>query len=175
MYTIQPTSPIGNTPSFQNVYVTNGVLTLGDITRSVSSELRSVFHKFSWTNSQIAGLSGTTGNLKVCTLPVKTIVKSVRVVITGQAAGATTLTCSLGRTATGYIDYVVAKNAKATANTIYGSIVADLGANLSALVGDLPSLTATTDMNLQFASSIENLSNVTGSSGDIYLETITLP
>lgn len=173
MYTIQPTA-LSLTPSFTDVYATNGVLTNGVLSRSVSSELRSVFHKFSWVNSDVAGLSGTVGNLKICTLPAKTLIKSIRVVLTGQAAGVTALTLAIGRSATAYIDYIIAKSAKATVNTVYGNAVADLGTNLSALIGDLPSLASTTDVNLQFLSSIENLSNVTGSSGDIYLETLTL-
>lgn len=152
-----------------------GALTNGGITRSVSSQVRRVIHKFSWTNAMVAALAGTTGNLLVATLPAKTVVAKAIIVITGQAASLTGLTVSLGRVATGYIDYVVAKNAKAAANTIYGQAIADVGTGLSAILGDLPSLSATTDVNLQFVSSVEDLSNVTGSSGDVILETILYP
>lgn len=152
-----------------------GGLTAGALTPSPVTLVASNPKKFSWSNAMVAGIAGTSGNLLICTLPAKTMVKKAWIVITGQAAGTTTLTVSAGRTGAAYIDYLVAKNAKVAANTVYGQIVAELGANLTALTGDLPSLSATTDINLQFVSSIENLSNVTGSSGDIYLETLLIP
>lgn len=160
--------------TIQPITLTTSAPTAGTLTQASIGKLGIVLNKYSWTNAMVAAFSGTMGNLLVCTLPAKTLVKSARIVITGQAAGITALTCSLGRTGTAYIDYLVAKSAKAVANTIYGSIIGDIGTNLSAILGDLPSITATTDINLQFVSSIENLSNVTGSSGDIYLETILL-
>ena len=152
-----------------------GALTNGAITRNASAQVRSVYHKFSWTNANVAGLTGTTGNLVVGTLPAKTLVKSALIIITGQAAGVTALTVSLGRTASAYIDYLVASDAKAVANTVYGDTFTDLGANLSELIGDLPSVTGTTAVNLQFVSAIEDLSTVTGSTGEIILETVLLP
>lgn len=162
MYVLQPTSIAGS--------VTNGSLTPGAV-----NPLRISVFKFSWTNAIVVALSGTTGNILACTLPAKTLVRKATIVITGQAAGITALTVSLGRTATAYIDYAVAKSAKAAVNTVYGQTIADVGTNLSAILGDLPSLTATTDVNLQFVSAVENLSNVTGSSGDVILETELIP
>lgn len=136
--------------------------------------LRSV-SKYSWTNALVAGLSGTTGNLTVATLPAKTVVNKATLVITGQAAGVTALTVSVGRTATAYVDYLVAKSAKAAANTVYGQVIGDVGTSLSAILGDLPSVAGATAVVLQFVSAVENLSAVTGSSGDVYLETTTYP
>lgn len=162
MLLVQPTSAVGS--------VTNGGLTQGEV-----SALRTIIRKFSWTNAMVAALSGTSGNILVCTLPAKTLVLKATVVLTGQASGVTALTFSIGRTATAYTDYVVAKSAKATVSTVYGQAITDVGTNLSAILGDLPSVTNSTDVNIQFVSSIENLSNVTGSSGDIYLETMQLP
>ncbi len=159
----------------QPLALSASALTAGTLNNGVQSSIRRAVSKFSWTNAMVAALSGTSGNLLVCTLPAKTVVNKAVVVITGQAAGTTTLTLSLGRVATGYIDYVVAKSAKAAANTIYGQVIGDVGTGLSAILGDLPSLSATTDVNLQFVSSIENLSNVTGSAGDVILETTLLP
>lgn len=124
----------------------------------------------------VTALGGvTTGNLLVCTLPAKTVVRKATIVITGQAASVTALTVSLGRVGTAFIDYLVASNAKAAANTIYGDAIAEVGTGLSAILGDLPSLSATTDVNLQFVSAVENLSAVTGSAGEIHLETVLLP
>lgn len=158
----QPTSAVGS--------VTAGALTVGDV-----SALRFITRKFSWTNAMVAGLTGTTDNLAVCTLPAKTVVTRAIIVITGQAATLTAVTVSLGRVATAYIDYVVASNAKAAANTIYGDAIAEVGAGLSAILGDLPSLTGTTVVNLQFVSSVEDLSTITASSGYVILQTVLLP
>ena len=153
-----------------------GVLTNGGLTRANSSEVRSVLHKFSWTNAMVAALGAvTTSELTVCTLPAKTFVKKALVVITGQAASLTALTVSLGRVGTAYIDYIVASNAKAAANTIYGNAIAEIGTGIADVAGDIPSLTGTTDVKLQFISAVENLSNITASTGDVYLETILYP
>lgn len=149
-------------------------LTNGSLTRVVSATLNKFYHKFTWANTDVAGLSGTTGSLTVCTLPAKTIVNKATIVITGQAASVTTLTVSLGRVGAAYIDYLVANSAKVAANTVYGDGIAEVGAGLSAILGDLPSLTTTTNVLLQFVSSIENLSVVTASSGEIHLETTLL-
>ena len=165
MKVVQPLGIVTNAPN----------LTPGTLTVAANSFDNSRISKFSWTNAMVAALSGTTGNLKVCTLPTKTVVLKTIIVITGQAAGLTVCTVSLGRTASAYIDYLVASNAKASTSTIYGQTFANLGANLSALVGDLPSLSTTTDVNIQFVSAVEDLSNITGSSGDVYLITQALP
>jgi hypothetical protein len=154
-----------------------GSLPIGALTGGLTaSSVRAIITKFSWVNADVVSLgAATSGNLLVTTLPAKTLVQSARIVITGQGAGPTTLTCGLGITASLYVDYIVAKDAKAAANTIYGNVFADLGTNLSALVGSLPSLSTTTAVNLQFVSTVANLSTVTGSTGTVYLETILLP
>lgn len=131
--------------------------------------------KFSWTNAQIVALGAVlSGNIALCTLPAKTLVRRAIIIITGQAAGTTTLTVSMGRTAAAFTDYVTAQNAKAAANTAYFAAAVN-GANLTTYDGDLPSVTATTLVNLQFVSTVSNLSAVTGSSGDCYIETVVLP
>lgn len=155
--------------------VSNYVLTAGTLGNPVSSQIGSVIHKFTWTNAQVVALGAVlTGSISVCTLPANTMVKKAFIVITGQGAGPATFTVSMGRTGAAFADYIVAKDAKAAANTIYGQSVADLGTNLSALTGDLPSLSGTTTVNIQFIATVSNLSLVTGSSGNVYLETITL-
>lgn len=156
--------------------VTGNTLTAGDLTVAANGALKHAVAKFQWTNALVAALGAvTTGNLKVCTLPAKTLVKKVTVVITGQAAGLTACTVSVGRTGTAYIDYVVAASAKAAANTIYGDAIAEIGTGLADTAGSFPSLASTTDVYVQFLSSVENLSNITGSSGDIYIEYVVLP
>ena len=150
--------------------------TAGGLTVATAGLINTVLNKYSWTNAMITALGATTtGDLTVCTLPAKTLVKKAFVVITGQAAGTTTLTLAVGRTTALFIDYIVAKDAKVAANTVYGQLVAELGTNLSALTGDLPSLSGTTDIKMHLISTVQNLSSCTGSSGDIYLETIQLP
>lgn len=152
-----------------------GVVTAGTLTRTVSSQPLTVWHKFSWTNAMVVALGANlTGDITVCTLPAKTIVLKAIVVITGQAAGPATLTLALGRAGALYIDYIVALTAKAAANTVYGETFTDLGSNLSALVGDLPSVTATTAVKLHFIATVSNLDQTTASTGDVYLQTTTL-
>lgn len=157
-------------------FAATGGVTAGTLARGPISQLSTSLQKFSWTNADVVALGGvTTGSITVCTLPAKTIVTKATIILTGAATNVTALTVSLGRTSAAFIDYVVASNAKSVANTVYGQAFANLGANLSALVGDLPSVTATTDVKLQFVSSIENLSTVLTSAGDIFLETTQLP
>lgn len=80
---------------------------------------------------------------------------------------------SVGTVAATYIDFIVAKDAKAAANTVYGSATADRGTNLTGYF--LPSFTATTVVNAHFIKTTTNLSTVTGSTGTVYIETMTLP
>jgi hypothetical protein len=122
----------------------------------------------------------TSGDVLVATLPAKTFVKRVLVVITGAATGPATVTVSCGRTGATYIDYIVASDAKAAANTVYGDADAEIGTNLYSVSGDdhriddFPSYTSTTAVYCQFVSSGANLSTVTGSTGRVYFETVTL-
>lgn len=155
--------------------ITLSSVTAGGLTSGVNGTLLDGWQKFSWVNADVVALGAAlTGNMTVCTLPAKTVVLKAIVVITGQAAGPATLTLALGRTSALYIDYIVAKDAKATVNTVYGETFADLGTNLSALVGDLPSVTATTDVKLHWIATVANLDQTTASAGDIYLNTIKL-
>lgn len=126
-----------------------------------------------WTNAQVAALAGTSGELTMLTLPAKCQVLDALVVIDGQGAGVTTLTVSAGYTATAYIDYIVASNAKAAANTVYGDASAERGTKLTGY--DLPSYTATTAIKLQFISTVQNLSATTGSAGRLILVCRQLP
>ena len=98
-------------------------------------------------------------------------------VITGQAAGPTTVTVSCGDAIGGtpFINYTVALDAKVAANTVYGDAVAERGTSLDVEFYYLPSYTATTLVTCHFISTGANLSTVTGSTGRVILETATLP
>lgn len=157
-----------------NNYVSSSTApTAGSLTLSNQNDVRSSVYKYSWTNALVAGLSGTANTLTVCTLPAKSIVKRAWVNVLTAAGGVTALTVSLGRTATDYIDYIVASNAKAQA--LYGDGSAENGTGLADLFGDLPSMTTTTAVNLRFDANAENLSAVTTSTGEVILEITQLP
>lgn len=151
----------------------NSTLTSGTLTVTSSAFSRQATHRFDWTNAMIAALTGTADDITVCTLPAKTVVKNAYVVITGSAAGPATVTVALGRTSAAYIDYIVASDAKAAANTVYGDASGERGTNLTGY--DLPSFTGTTAVKVHFISTVANLSTITGSTGTVYLETVTLP
>lgn len=160
----------GNTVSSSGLSLTTGTMTLlggGYLTNATS--------KYAWTNAMVAALGAvTTGNIKVCTLPARVVVKNVHIVINTAGGTVTTLTVSLGVTGAAYADMLVAKDAKAAANTVYGNVTADRGAvNLSGYY--MPSFTGTTDVYAQFVSTGGNLSTTTTSTGTVYLETATLP
>ena len=153
-----------------------GMLTAGTMTGNTTQYLRTGWTKFAWTNAMVVALGATTtGNISVCTLPAKTIVKRCIVIITGAAAGPASVSVSVGRTGAAYIDFVVASDAKAAANTVYGDAQAEIGAGLVGGIDDMPSYTGTTVVNAQFVSVGANLSTVTGSTGIVYLQTELLP
>lgn len=149
-------------------------LTSGGMTPGGSSQYNYVVSKYSWTNAMIVALgAGLTGDITVATLPAKTVLVNAYYVVTGTAAGVATLTGALGRTGAGYIDYIVASDLKVAANTVYGDASAERGTNLTGY--DLPSITGTTAVKMHFISTVQNLDQTTGSSGDVYLVTLQLP
>lgn len=162
---------VGSAGDFQ---AAASLLTVGTMTATNSSLLREGWHRFDWTNAMVVALgAGLTGDIAVCTLPAKTVVVNAYAVITGTAAGPTTLTVAVGRTSAAYIDYIVASDAKVAANTVYGDASGERGTNL---VGyDLPSFTGTTVVNAHFIATVTNLNTTTGSTGSVYLQTATLP
>ncbi len=156
-----------------SVRVDSALLTLGTMAAEKTAELRTPTHSYTWTNAQVAALPTTAGDILAVTLPAKTVVVNMYIVITGQAAGPTTVTVACGRTGTTYIDYIVASDAKAAANTVYGDVAGERGTNLTGY--DLPSYTGTTAVNCHFVSSGGNLSTVTGSTGRVVLTTTLVP
>jgi hypothetical protein len=157
----------------------NGVLTNATMTPEVQGRVcgGGLCHSYTWSNAQVAALAGTAGDITVTTLPAKTQITNAYVVITGTAAGPTTVTVSCGDAIAGtpFINYVVASDAKVAANTVYGDVVAERGTSIDVEFYYLPSYTATTLITCHFISTGANLSTVTGSTGRVILQTALLP
>lgn len=168
-------------------------LTAGTMTDNVknaggvgSGYLRIGIAKFTWTNAMVTAIGATTaGDVSVCTLPAKTVIKRCWVAINTAGAGTTTLTVAIGRGGGANNDYVLAKDAKAAANTVYGALDSEIGSNLlttgavdstaTARKDDMPSFTGTTTINAHFISTGANLSAVTTSTGTVYIEYFIFP
>lgn len=150
------------------------VPTVGTMAAETQASLRETTHSVTWTNAQVVALGATTaGDISVVTLPAKTAIKNFYVIITGTAAGVTTLTVACGRTGAAYIDYIVASDAKAATNTVYGDASGERGTNLTGY--DLPSYTGTTVLNCHFISTVQNLDQTTGSTGRVVFQTEVIP
>jgi hypothetical protein len=148
---------------------TGGTMTVGS-----TAIARSVYSKYSWTNAMIVALGASlTGDITIATLPAKTVVRNVNVVIDTVCAGTTTLTISVGYTAAAYSDYLFLVSLQGTANTVYGDESGERQAGLNGY--NMPSYTGTTPIIAHFISTVSNLSAVTNCTGTIYLETATLP
>lgn len=154
------------------------ILTSATMTAETTGRLATGVSSYTWTNAQVVALGATTtGDITVATLPAKTQVLDALVVITGAGAGTTTLTVSCGDAIAGspFINYVVASNAQAAANTVYGDALAERGTSIDTEFWYLPSYTATTLVTCHFISTGANLSSVTGSTGRVILTTRLLP
>lgn len=174
VYSIQGQVTIGNGGANNGLGVDNQRLTTGTMTATTRllANVRTVWSRYQWTNAMVVALgAATTGDITVATLPAKTNVLNALVVIDTACAGPTTLTVSAGRTGAAYIDWVVASDAKAAANTVYGDAVAERGTGLDGeFWGDLPSWTATTAVKAQFVSSGGDLNTVTTCTGSVYIQ-----
>jgi hypothetical protein len=118
-----------------------------------------------------------TGDINVVTLPAKTQIDNAYLVIDTAAGGVTTLTVSCGDAIGGtpFINYIVASDAKAAANTVYGDAVAERGTSIDVEFYYLPSYTATTLVTCHFISTVQNLDQTTTSTGRLILTTTLLP
>ena len=170
---------LGTTTATGNIGAGASDLRAGTLTQHTRAVVRRVWHRYDWTNAMIVALGASpTGDITVCTLPAKTRVVSALIVVNTAATFADTLVASLGRTGANYDDYVLDCDIKAAANTVYGDVVAEQGANLyngTCTLRDLPSWTGTTAIKLHIDGNATNLSGVTTSTGSVYLETETLP
>lgn len=161
----------------------NCVLTSSTMTASNQAEMRTVTHAYSWTNAMVVALgAGGTGDINVAVLPAKTRVESALIIIDTPDTSANALTVSCGDTGAGATNYVLAGDAKAAANTIYGDLIS--GAETGAALFDatakwrlnyIPSYTATTTVSCRFTKTTTALNTVTGSTGRVILTTTLLP
>lgn len=158
----------------------SNVLDAGVILNQANCQVGDVWLKYSWGNSDIVALgANTTANIKLCTLPPNCIVKRAFIVVTSACAGTgvpSTLTVSMGKTATDYLDYVQAGSAKAAAT--YGDAIAEVGTALSedsAAAWGEDLVTAATPVYLQFVASGANLDKVLACEGTVYMEVEILP
>lgn len=164
-----------DSPTFAGATVSGLGLTTATMTKNASGVLWTGWSSFSWTNAMVVALGASvTGDIKVATLPAKTMVHKSFLVINSLLSGLTSCTVAVGRTSALYIDYIVASDAKVAANTRYGVAVAQLGTGLVAGLMDVPSWTAATDVYAHFISGIENLSACLTCTGTVYLQTTQL-
>lgn len=157
-----------------NLIISPSKLTVATATAAKNGVDRSVWSRADLTNAVVVALGATTtGDIKMFTLPAKTVVRNAYFVLLTADSSANALTVACGRTAASYIDYIVASDAKAGANVVYGDASAERGTNL---VGyDMPSFTATTDVFCHFIKTTTNLNTVTSFTGSLYLATDVLP
>ncbi len=154
--------------------------TAGTMTEAVAGsngKLSTSTSSYSWTNAMVVALGATTsGDITVMTIPARTQVVDVGVVVTGQAAGTTTLTIQCGdAVAAGTFNtLIVASSIQAAVNTFYGDAVAERGTSIDTEWYYMPSFTAPTVMTCRFISTGANLSAVTGSSGTVFVTTRVL-
>lgn len=168
---VAPTNGAGGAGDFQLI---GQKLTTGTMTATSTGLVKTTLSRFDWTNAMVTALGATTaGDITICTLPAKTVVTNAYMVVDTAAGTVTTLTGAVGRVSATYIDYIVASDLKAAANTVYGDASAERGTNLTGY--DLPSYTGTTAVVMHLISTGGNLSTVTTCTGHIYLETMVLP
>lgn len=154
----------------------NCVLTSSTMTASNQAEMRTVTHSYAWTNAMLVALGASlTGDVNVAVLPAKTQINNAYVVIDSPGTDANTLTVSCGDTGAGANNYILAADAKAAANTLYGDAAAERGTAIDVEFYYVPSYTATTTISCRFTKTVANLSTQTGSTGRVILTTTLLP
>lgn len=139
----------------------------GNLSEIATGEARTVWQRYDWNNSNIANLGAvTSANVKICTLPARTIVTNAVMILTTGASGALTIAASIGSIGPNYTNLLGSSSLKAADGTVYG---------LPPASADLLALSVPTDVYLRVVSTVGNLNITTGSSGTIYLETAVLP
>lgn len=159
-------------------------ITAGTMTYSRGAASNACWHRFDFTAAMVVALGAvTTGEITVCTLPLKTIVKDAYWYVSASATGANLTACSMsmGRTGAAYIDYLTAQDIFAAAPLVYGVSAGQRGANLTGY--DMPSYVApatATEVKAQFVGTWSDGSkfNTAGAfatlAGSIFLRTETL-
>ena len=95
-----------------NIEASTAITAVG--TAAYNGVIRTGVYRRAWTNAEVVALGATKdAELKVATLPAKTVVRNAYVVVDTHESYLTDLTVALGRTGATYIDYIVASNAKA--------------------------------------------------------------
>lgn len=155
------------------------------ITERTHGRVLTAWYTYHWSNADVVALDTTattqTGNIKLCTLPAGCIVKrAILVTDATTVTGVTTLTASVGRTSTAYVDFIVATSVKSSGTKIVvGDAIAEVGASLCISTTGLTDcyLASSSAVYLQFITTTgsEYLHSVLGSSGTVYLEVETLP
>lgn len=163
------TSGVGNTYT---------ALTAGDLTVTNDGSNGKPFVA-TWSVANVTGLGAVAdGTLVAATLPAKTYVRNAYLIIrtpddTGES-GLSTLTASLGRTGAAYEDIIAAASVTDVgANTIYGNVSGERGANLTGY--DFSSFTATTSVVLRFVATGGTLNAVATNSGTVVIDYMVIP
>lgn len=147
-------------------------LTAGTLTVSNSGANGKPFVA-TWNDTNVNALGAVNaGDIKVCTLPASTWLRNMNIVITSPESVTTTLTVAGGVTGPNYIDLIVASDAKAAANTIYGNDSGERGTNLTGYFR--PSYNGTTDVYIRFVSTGDTLDNSLDNGGRVEIE-YTIP
>jgi len=95
-----------------NIEASTAITAVG--TAAANGYIRTGVYKRAWTNAEVVALGATKdAELKIATLPAKTVVRNAYVVVDTKESYLSDLTVALGRTGATYIDYIVASNAKA--------------------------------------------------------------
>lgn len=108
-----------------------------------------------------------------CVVPKRTLISRILIAPTTVGTGTTNLDVGVGIVAPYYSEYLLAD---AQALTLIGVMNNAFGTPLNARV-NIPSMTADTTFYLGFATVdvAKKLADVLGSTGDVFLETVTLP
>ena len=150
-------------------------LTPGELTVATSAEVRSVIHKFTWTNAMINAVVPTAtspnylGKLLICTLPAKTVITNCFAVIDSRATQPFTCSATIG--ISGGSELLATFDLGSVANTIFGNLAAERGASASYY---FPSNTATTALYMNLTA-ISAFTDVLNSAGSIHIYSTILP
>jgi hypothetical protein len=134
---------------------------------------------FHFTHDDYAVAAHTHDEL-IVTLPAKTVLVSAQILITEQATFTDTLVISLGSTAATYDQIILDSDLKVSANTIYGDVDGERGADLpdaNMLGFKMYSYTATQDIYAHIDGNATNLNDASATAGefDVILTWMSLP
>jgi hypothetical protein len=164
--------------------ITGNQLTAGSgVTESSDGYASTTKWKGTIDYSDVAALGAvTSGDITICTLPAKAIVHEAFIVVDTQGTFGDTLTISFGSAGAGYDQLVVASDAKAADNTIYGAAQdgSETGTDLDNAgswysIGKLYSYTTTQALKAHVNGNLTNLSGVSAGQWSFILVYEVLP